>query len=109
MNDIKRILEDHKKFTAERNWDSFQTPRNLVMALSVEASELVEIFMWLSEKQAASLDEQRLNAASEEIADIFIYLLRVADVLGIDLINATDEKMKKNNKKHALERVKSLA
>lgn len=65
MNAIERILEAHKKFTLERNWDRFQTPKNLSMALSVEVAELVEIFMWLNEKQANSLKEDQLNAASE--------------------------------------------
>lgn len=101
MNEIQKILESHKKFTQEREWDRFQTPKNLAMALSVEAAELVEIFTWLSEEQSTSLKEQQLNAAAEEIADIFIYLLRIADVLGVDLIKAADQKMKKNNEKHA--------
>ncbi len=70
------------------------------MALSVEVAELAEIFMWLNEKQATSLKKEKLNAASEEIADIFLYLLRLSDTLGIDLIEATDEKMKKNIEKY---------
>jgi len=109
MNDIERIVEAHKKFTFERNWDRFQTPKNLSMALSVEVAELVEIFMWLNEKQATSLKEDRLNAASEEIADVFLYLLRLADTLGIDLIKATDQKMKKNIEKYSVEKGLTLA
>ncbi|MEC7839120.1 MAG: nucleotide pyrophosphohydrolase [Chlamydiota bacterium] len=109
VNDIQRIQEDHKKFTKERGWDRFQTPKNLSMALSVEAAELVEIFMWLTEAQSISLNEQKLNAAAEEIADIFMYLLRIADTLGIDLIKATDQKMKKNHEKYSVERGIALA
>jgi len=108
-NDIQRIVQKHRKFTHERNWDRFQTPKNLSMAISVEAAELAEIFMWLTEKQATSLKKSQLNAASEEIADIFMYLLRIADVLGIDLIKATDEKMKKNVEKFSVEKGLALA
>jgi NTP pyrophosphatase (non-canonical NTP hydrolase) len=79
------------------------------MALSVEASELVEIFMWLSEKQASSLTEQQLAAASDELADILIYLLRIADVLGIDLLKAAATKMKKNCIKYPVEKGHLLA
>jgi NTP pyrophosphatase (non-canonical NTP hydrolase) len=104
VNDVQRILEAHKKFTQERNWDRFQTPKNLAMALSVEVAELVEIFIWLSEMQSISLNEQQLNAATEEVADIFMYLLRIADSLGIDLIKATDHKMKKNHEKYPVEK-----
>lgn len=109
MNEIQRIIEMHRKFIQERNWDGFQTPKNLAMALSVEAAELVEIFMWLTEKQSTSLKEQQLDAACDEIADIFIYLLRIADVLGIDVIKATDQKMKKNLEKYPIEKGQAIA
>ena len=108
-DDIQRILKEHEKFTKERDWDEFQTPKNLSMALSVEVAELVEIFTWLTERQASSLKEHQLNAASEEIADIFMYLLRLSDVLGIDLIKATDQKMKKNHEKYSVEHGQALA
>lgn len=108
-NDIQRIIETHRKFIQERDWVRFQTPKNLAMALSVEAAELVEIFMWLTEKQSISLKEQQLNAAADEIADIFIYLLRIADVLGIDLIKSADKKMQKNGEKYSVEKGKLLA
>ncbi len=107
--DIKKILETHKKFTYERNFDQFQTPKNLAMALSVEAAELMEILMWLSEKQTIELNGERLKAAEEELADIFIYLVRLADVLGIDLIEAASKKMEKNFAKHSIEKGLALA
>lgn len=109
MNDLQRIIENHRKFIRERNWESFQNPKNLVMALSVEAAELVEVFMWLTEKQSMDLNERQLMEASDEIADIFIYLLRIADVLGIDLIQATDQKMEKNAQKYSIEKGQALA
>lgn len=107
--EIKIIIEAHKKFTKERDWDQFQNPKNLSMALSVEASELAEIFMWLTEKQSNSLNKKQLYAASEEIADIFMYLLRIVDVLGIDLFKSVDDKMKKNIEKYSIEKGKFLA
>lgn len=109
MNNLQRIQELHKAFIQERNWDQFQTPKNLCMALSVEAAELVEIFMWLSDHKTRVLTEEQLEAASDEMADIFLYLLRIADVLGIDLIQATDQKMIKNAKKYSVEKGKALA
>ncbi len=109
ISEIQVILETHKSFTRERDWDQFQNPKNLSIALSVEASELAEIFMWLTEKQCAALTEKQLQAASEEIADVLMYLLRIADILGIDLIKATHEKMKKNIEKYSIEKGRSLA
>ncbi len=109
MDDLKRIQDDHKKFLQERNWERFQTAKNLSMALSVEVAELVEIFMWLTDKQASTLSPERKQAASDEMADILIYLLRLADVLGIDLIQACDEKMKKNGEKYSVEKGRALA
>lgn len=108
-SEIQVILETHKKFTKERDWDQFQNPKNLSVALSVEASELAEVFMWLTEKQCTALNEKQLQAASEEIADVFMYLLRIADVLGIDLVKATHEKMQKNIEKYSIEKGRSLA
>lgn len=109
MNEIQKILELHKQFTHERNWDPFQTPKNLAMALSVEVAELVEIFTWLTEKQSLCLNHKLLNQSSDELADIFIYLIRIADSLGIDLIKACKEKIKKNDKKYPIEKGRKLA
>lgn len=96
MADIQHILEMHREFTLVRGWDKYQTPKNLSMALSVEAAELVEVFMWAGDE----IDEKMRQAAGEEIADVFIYLVRIADELGIDLMEATRAKMKKNFEKH---------
>ncbi|MDR3624943.1 MAG: nucleotide pyrophosphohydrolase [Chlamydiales bacterium] len=109
MNPIWQIQQAHKKFTQERNWDRFQSPKNLAMALSVEAAELVEVFMWLTDVQASSLDKEQLQAASEEIADIFIYLLRLSDVLEIDIISEANRKMEKNIQKYPIEQGIALA
>lgn len=105
----QEILKKHLKFTKERDWDQFQNPKNLSMALSVEASELLEIFMWLNEKQAIELKPSTVHAAGEELADIFIYLLRLAHVLGIDLIDAAHKKMEKNIQKYPVEMAIALS
>lgn len=105
---IKKILDQHKLFTKERNWDQFQNPKNLSMALSVEASELAEVFMWLTEKQSMALKPELVDAARDEIADVFIYLIKLADTLGIDLIEAAEYKMKKNIEKHPVGKALAL-
>ncbi len=102
--EIQEILKKHLKFTKERNFDQFQTPKNLCMALAVEASELLEVFMWLNEKQIKELKEDTVDAAKDELADVFIYLLRLSHVLGIDLIDAAHKKMEKNFEKHTVEK-----
>lgn len=101
--EIAEILKKHLKFTKERNFDQFQTPKNLCMALAVEASELLEVFMWMNEKQVAELKETTKDAAKDELADVFIYLLRLSHVLGIDLIEAAHKKMEKNFNKYPIE------
>ena len=106
LDDIKQRL---KKFVAERNWQQFNTPKNLSMALIAEAGELVEHFQWLTDEQSKSLNQDQLKEVSHELADIFIYLIRMADELNIDLIKATNEKMLINNKKYPAEKVKGSA
>lgn len=109
FKEIEKIVKAHREFTKERNWDQFQNPKNLSMALAVEASELAEIFMWLSDQQSQNLKSHQLIAASEEIADVFLYLLRISDTLGIDLLKATYEKMEKNKEKYPIEKGLALA
>jgi NTP pyrophosphatase (non-canonical NTP hydrolase) len=96
-------------FAAARDWDQFHSPKNLAMALSVEASELVEEFQWLTEEQSRRLDDQRRERVRLELADVFIYLLRITDVLGIDLTKAVDDKIALNERKYPAERVRGDA
>lgn len=109
LNDIQKILEAHKQFTKERDWDQFQNPKNLSMALSVEAAELAEIFIWLSDSQSIMLSDKQINHAAEEIADVLMYLLRISDALGINPIKAALDKMEKNKLKYSVEKGKELA
>ncbi|HEX9033191.1 MAG TPA: nucleotide pyrophosphohydrolase [Streptosporangiaceae bacterium] len=87
-----------REFAAERDWEQFHTPKNLVMALTGEVGELTEIFQWLTPEESAAVlaDPARATAVRDEVADVLAYLLRLADVLGVDLEQALTEKMVKN-------------
>jgi NTP pyrophosphatase (non-canonical NTP hydrolase) len=101
--DIKSIQQQLADFADDRDWDQFHNPKNLAMALSVEASELVEIFQWLTAKQSeAIMQSDEATHVEEEMADILIYLLRIADKLNIDLDSAVSAKIIKNSKKYPL-------
>ena len=101
--DIDKITNKIKKFSEDRNWDKFHTPKNLTMALSVEVAELVEIFQWLSQEESSNLDEDVLQSVKEELADILIYLIRIADKFNIDLEESVDEKILINEQKYPVE------
>ena len=95
MNQLKLDL---RKFTKDRNWESFHSPKNLAMALSVEVAELVEIFQWMTEEQSKDFD--CLNDLKDEIGDVMIYLTMIADQFNLDPIEMAKEKFKKNEKKY---------
>jgi dCTP diphosphatase len=98
---IKNIQKQLSDFADERDWDQFHNPKNLSMALSVEASELVEIFQWLTPEQAeAIMSSSESEHVKEEMADIMIYLIRMADKLDVDLESAVNDKIIKNGKKY---------
>lgn len=101
---LKQKVDD---FSKARDWEKFHTPKNLAMALTVEAAELMEIFQWLEpQKTYQSLPSEKQMAVEHEVADIFIYLLRFCSVSGIDLISAAEEKLKHNAEKYPAELVK---
>lgn len=89
-----------RDFAAARDWEQFHMPKNLAMALIVEAAELVEHFQWLTPVQSATLSAERRSDIGEEIADVLLYLILLADVLGIDPIEAARAKMVKNALKY---------
>ena len=103
---IQRLQDAQREFAADRDWDQFHSPKNLAAALSVEAAELLEIFQWLSEAQSAALTPKQLGAVREEIADVFLYLLRISDRLGIDLVDAADQKLALNAEKYPVDRAR---
>ena len=98
---IKNIQKQLSDFADERDWNQFHNPKNLAMALSVESSELVEIFQWLTPEQAeAIMDSGESEHVKEEMADIMIYLLRLADKLDVDIESAVISKIAQNGEKH---------
>lgn len=107
--DIAALQRTLQQFADEREWNQFHSPKNLAMALSVEAAELVEIFQWLTETQSADLDASTRAAAAEEIADIQIYLARLADRLNIDIPKAVDDKLALNARKYPADEVRGSA
>ncbi|NOQ80000.1 MAG: nucleotide pyrophosphohydrolase [Gammaproteobacteria bacterium] len=102
-NTIKNLSNDLKNFAIKRDWEQFHTPKNLSMALIAEAAELVEHFQWLTPEESKNVSGEKLKDISHEMADIFIYLLRMAEQLDIDLISATKEKMAINEKRFPTE------
>jgi len=98
--DISKIQNQLKKFAIDRDWEQFHTPKNLAMALSVEASELVEIFQWLNVEESNSPDQRQTEEINSEVADIAMYLLRFCSVLGIDLEKAIERKLERNAEKY---------
>ncbi len=96
---IKKISNDLKEFAIARDWEQFHTPKNLSMALIAEAAELVEHFQWLTPEQSKTINDEKLKDVGHEMADIFIYLLRMAEQLDIDLLAVTREKMAINEKR----------
>lgn len=105
MTDPLRELRDElRAFAAERDWDQFHSPRNLATALAVEAAELLEPFQWLGEEQDRDLPPETRAAVEEELADVLLYLVRLADKLEVDLAAAARAKIVKNAEKYPVEK-----
>ena len=98
--ELLKLRDRLREFAADRNWDQFHNPKNLAMALIAEAGELVEPFQWLTEEQSKRLDSKQLSHVQDEVADVFIYLVRLADKLGIDLIESANKKIDLNNERY---------
>src|ERR671921_2359306 len=106
MDDVRNNI---RTFIRERDWEQFHSPKNLAMALSVEASEIVEHFQWLTEEQSQNLPPEKLAEVREEIGDVMIYLAELADKLGIDPVEAAKAKVEINSKKSPADLVKGKA
>ena len=106
---LEDLRQRARNFATERDWEQFQSPKNLAMALSVEVAELMEPFQWLTEQESAALPAKRLAAVADEIADVQIYLALLADRLGVDILRAADAKMDKNEAKYPVEKVRGSA
>lgn len=92
-----------RRFAEARDWGQFHTPKNLASALIVEAAELLEHFQWLTPEQSAALSSAQRDEVAREMADVFIYLLRLAQVQGIDLLTAAEAKLADNARRYPVE------
>jgi len=108
-SDLLLLRDRLRAFAAERDWEQFHSPKNLSMALMVEAAELMEHFQWLTEAQSAELPPETQQAVSEELADILLYLVRLSDRLGVDLREAALRKLEKNAVKYPADQVRGSA
>ena len=106
MKELGSLQERVREFAAAREWGRFHSPKNLAMALSAESGELLEIFQWLTEEESRSLAPAARAAASEEIADVLLYLIRLSDELGIDPIAAAQRKLVANAQKYPADKAR---
>lgn len=108
-DDLLQLRDALRAFAAEREWESFHSPRNLATALSVEAAELLEPFQWLTDEQSRQLPPETLAAVKEELADVLLYLVRLADQLDVDLAEAARAKILRNAAKYPIDKSKGSA
>ncbi|NTV72993.1 MAG: nucleotide pyrophosphohydrolase [Holophaga sp.] len=106
---LSLLTQRLRAFAAEREWDAFHSPKNLAMALTGEAGELAAEFQWLTEAESRALDPGRMRRVQEEAADVLLYLVRLADKLRFDLLEAADRKIELNAKRYPADRVRGSA
>ncbi len=104
--DLESLRQRLAAFAADRDWDQFHSPKNLAMALAGEAGELLEQFQWLTEEQSKNLVPEKLEAVALELADIFAYLIRLSDKLGVDLTDTLLRKIAINEQRYPAEQVR---
>lgn len=100
MNDVQKLQEKLRKFANDRDWEQFHSPKNLAMALMAEAAEVGEHFLWLDGPQSANLPPASQQEVALELADVFLYLLRLADQLQVDLVDAAERKLTINAERY---------
>lgn len=108
-SDLLLLRDKLRAFAEARDWDQFHSPKNLSMALMVEVAELMEHFQWLTETQSADLAAQQKAEVADELADVLLYLVRLSDKLGVNLLEAALHKMEKNALKYPAELVRGSA
>jgi NTP pyrophosphatase (non-canonical NTP hydrolase) len=109
QSDLLILRDKLRAFAEARDWDQFHSPKNLSMALMVEVAELMEHFQWLTEAQSGNLVAEKKAIVAEELADILLYLVRLSDKLGVDLLEAALDKLVKNAAKYPAEQVRGSA
>jgi NTP pyrophosphatase (non-canonical NTP hydrolase) len=107
--ELAQLRDIVRQFVDERDWDQFHTPKNLASALSVEAAELLEHFQWLQHGRIEELGANKLVEVKHEMADVLVYLVRLADKLDVDLLAAVEEKMVLNRAKYPADQVRGDA
>jgi dCTP diphosphatase len=107
--DLIDLRDRLRAFAAERDWDRFHSPKNLAMALAVEAAELLEHFQWLTEEESRSIERGTQGEVAAEVCDVLFYLVRLADRLGIDLGPAIEAKLAANAARYPADRVRGSA
>jgi len=107
--DLDDLRDALRRFARERDWDQFHSPKNLASALVVEAAELLECFQWLTEEQSRALSDDDKRKVTEELADVFLYLIRLADKLDVDLLEGARDKIAKNAEKYPVEKARGNA
>jgi dCTP diphosphatase len=106
---LTQLRDALRQFAAERDWDQYHSPKNLASALAVEAAELLERFQWLTEDQSRNLAPDELQKVREEMADVLNYLVRLADKLDVNLLEAARDKMKVNEQKYPVDKARGSA
>ena len=109
MTNLDPLRDALRAFTAARDWDRFHSPKNLAMALSVEVAELLEVFQWMTDPDSRNLEPAAKAAASEEVADVLLYLILLSDALGIDPVVAAERKMIANALKYPVEKARGTS
>jgi len=109
MTGLETLRDALRAFTEARDWHAFHSPKNLATALSVESAELLEVFQWMNEADSRNLDAAAKAAASEEIADVLMYLVMIADALDIDPVAAAERKMLANERKYPADKARGTS
>jgi NTP pyrophosphatase (non-canonical NTP hydrolase) len=109
MDDLVILRDRLRGFAENREWSQFHTPKNLAMALSVEVAEVVELFQWLTPEESVRLSNHRFENTRRELSDVLIYLVMLADRLGIDLFVAANEKISENEIKYPVQKFRGRA
>jgi dCTP diphosphatase len=106
---LESVRDRLREFAAARDWNQFHSPKNLAIAISVEAGELLEQFQWLTDQQSIDLADDKLEKIEAELADVLLYLIRLADVLDVDLLAAANTKIDENAKKYPVDKSRGSA
>lgn len=108
-NDLNTLKYRLREFAETRDWNQFHSPKNLCMALGVEVAEITEHLQWLTEEQSRNLPQDKLGEVANELADTLLYLVRLADKLDIDLMNAAFKKIELNEQKYPVDKARGNA